>query len=241
MAAAGAVAALVAAPGPAYAVPYTVPRHAEAMAAAEAPLTGEGLSIDLNAALDLESQGVTVSAADGAKMADGGITLPVGKGSKLTYAKKVTGGKVLLSGDIEVAKGEKKTKISNVAVDIKTGAVTAEVGGKAGVKIGAIAEPGNAELVMNEGTTKATLKLANSGITLESALLSGLDAALGTALADQVEPGTTIDAALDVDVDLASGSEVNRDLGLALGLDADILESPDSLTKADVDVGIQLL
>lgn len=222
----------VSAPAALAAAPEKAPAATAVAPSPDTPLVGAGLTLDLNAALDLEAHGIVAAAVGGAVDVDGAVELKVGKGSKIKHQnKKVVGGKVVLTGGIELSKGKKKVRISNVSVDIKTGAITAKVGAKANVKIGTVAEPAKAEVVIEEGSTEATLKLGEQGINLSAALFADIDATLGTCLAADVdvEAGVNVDATLDVDADLAIGTELDADLVVALGLDADI----------DIDLGVQ--
>ncbi|WP_147287816.1 hypothetical protein [Nocardia pseudobrasiliensis] len=236
LAAAGIV--FLADPLPAQAGPVSV--RAEAVQRGESSLAGAGLTLDLDSALDLAAGGVTVTAVSAARKVDGGINLKVDSASKLTYAEKITGGKVLLQGGIQLSKDSKKVVVSKVSVDIRTGSVTATVGGRAGTRIGSVVEPGSAEVVKNKGTNTVTLKLAEQGIRLAADFSKALDAALGTALADQVDADTAIEARLDVDVDLADGDKPNAALISALGLDFDADGGSAALRDADVAVDISL-
>ncbi len=228
-------------PVPAQARPLPVPVRAEAAQRDESSLTGSGLTLDMAKALDLAASGVTVTAVGGATRAEAGVTLPVGRGSKITYAAKITGGKILLHGGIQLAKGNRKVAISKLGVDIRTGSITATVGDRAGMRIGTVAEPGSAEAAKTDGKTTVTLKLAQHGIGLDAALFAALDAALGTSIADQVETvDGSIDASLDVDVDLADEGKPNAALITALGLDSNIGGGPSALADAVFDVDISL-
>ncbi|GLZ32005.1 hypothetical protein Lesp02_41930 [Lentzea sp. NBRC 105346] len=121
---------------------------------------------DLNAALDLEAKQVVAVGIGGAgNHPDGGIELKVGKDSKTSHTRKVTSGHVALVGGIQLTKDKVKVAISNVRVDIKSGAVTAKVGAEAGVRIGRVSEPGTAEAVKQAGTTNLMLVLGSQGIT----------------------------------------------------------------------------
>ncbi|MEU7580194.1 hypothetical protein AB0B50_21660 [Streptomyces sp. NPDC041068] len=222
----------VTAPAALAATPDKAPAATTVAPNPDTPLVGAGLSLDLNAALDLEAHGIVAAAVGGAVDVDGAVSLKVGKGSKITHSKgKVLGGKVVLKGGVELSKGAKKVVISNVVVDIKTGLITAKVGAKANVRIGAVANPANVEVQLMEGSTNATLKLGNDGIILNAGVIASLDATLGTCLSTNVDldTGVTVDAALDVDANLAVGSRLDADLIVALGLDADI----------DIDLGVQ--
>lgn len=74
----------------------------------ETPLSGAGLSINLGTALDLQAQGVTATGVSGATNTNGNIELPVGKGGIAYRNHKITGGRVLLKGVIELSKGAEK-------------------------------------------------------------------------------------------------------------------------------------
>lgn len=115
--------------GPAYAVVNAAPVAApaartQAAAPSESPLTGPGLTLDLERALDLEEQGVATTAVNGAAMerttSEGGAQLP---------------------------KGGKRVVTHKVRVDVRSGAATGQVGASANVRIDTVNEPGTAEFV----------------------------------------------------------------------------------------------
>lgn len=241
LAAAGVVIAGLASPLPAGAAPAPGVARAETAFRSDSPLAGVGLSIDLDAGLDLASHGVQAAGIGGAAEADGGITLTGAKGNKISYDRKhVTGGKVRLKGGIKLSKGAKKITINNLAADITTGAITAKVGPKAGVRIGTEHEPHDAGAIKPQGTTNLALGFAGAGINLDAGFVAAIDAALGTNVSADVEPaaGVDVEAGLEVNVDLAIGAKVNADLIVALGLD-DVIDPGidiDGLLDLDVDV-----
>ncbi|MCM6775627.1 hypothetical protein NDR87_18715 [Nocardia sp. CDC159] len=215
-----------------------------ASASSDTPLTGAGLTLlDPDFALDLQRREMKVEAVGGARKVDADIQLPVAKGSKIQYGKKVTGGKVILRGGIELSKGDKKLALSNMSYDIRSGGLTARVGAKANVVIGSANDPDSAEVVMNEGTTRATLKLANQGLKLHADFFTAVDNAVGSNLSADFPDGALIAAELDVDVDLAVGDKLNTALIVALGLDneIDLDLGVDALLDADLDLSIDLL
>ena len=112
----------------------------------------------------------------------------------------------------------------------------ARVGARANVPIASLKEPGTAEASKPEGTTVVTLKLAEQGIFLQNSFLTELDAALGTDL--HTGDNVTMDAPLDVDVDLAPGNHINRGLIIALGLDDVIPADIDPSTLRDTDFNV---
>ncbi|MFI7117384.1 hypothetical protein [Amycolatopsis sp. NPDC049868] len=235
LAAAGVVLAALAGPLPAA---DAAPARVDAAVQGESPLIGAGLTVDLNAALDLEGKGIAVSGVGGAVKDEDGIALKVGKGSKIVYPRKVTGGKVLLVGGIQLSKGGKKIVISNVVVGITTGVVTAKVGAKAGVRLGTVNEPRHAEAIKLEGTTILTLKLAERGIRLGADVLSAIGTALGTPL--DIDEDVDVDADLDADVDLALGNKVNTSLVNALGLGDEIDPNLDLNALRDLDFNLDI-
>lgn len=213
---------------------------AGAAAGGEAPLLGAGLSIDLDTALDLQAQGVTATGVNGATNANGKIELPVGTGSIAYRDRKITGGRVLLEGGIELSKGAKRITVSDVAADIETGVLTGKVGDASGVRLGAVNDPGSAEVEKPESSSVATLKLAEQGITLAAGFAAAVDKALGTNLsAEFPSDGLNVAADLNVDVDLAVGAKVNTDLIVALGLQdqIDVNLGRQSLLDAVVKIG----
>ncbi|GAB2636348.1 hypothetical protein [Nocardia goodfellowii] len=246
LAMAGAMTALFTSVAPAAdAIPVSVLAHTQKSSASAAPLTGAGLTVDLAAALDLESQGITANAGKPAQEVDGGIQLPVDEGgSKLQYEnKRIVGGTIVLDGAIELAKGEEKLTISSMKYDFESGALTATVGDEPGMAFGAVIAHDNVEVVLPGETTKATLKLANQGIKLDAGFIAAVDKAFGTNLSTDIDTDAGIDANLEADVDLAKGNELNADLIVALGLDSDIdLDGGvEGLQGAVLDLDIDLL
>ncbi|WP_159080230.1 hypothetical protein [Nocardia suismassiliense] len=226
------------------AAPVSALVHAQSQRQSESTLAGTGLTLDLHQAIDLDAQGIAVKAVDGARMDDSAVILPVDKGSKITYGKKVTGGTVRLQGGIQLSKGEKKLTISNVAYDLETGALRGKFGSQPNIRFATIRHPDSAAIVLEDNSTIATLKLAaGDGIELSADFFAALDKALGTTLSSDmdVSTGIDIDATLDVDVDLANGKELNADLITALGLDDSIDASAGVDGLLDLNVDIDLL
>lgn len=224
----------------AHATPVAVPVQTRAQTQQEAPLSGAGLTGDWNAAFDLEALGVVVAPVGGAIDDDGSVANPVGAGSKLSYGTALTGGTVHLRGGIQLTKGSKKITVTNLTYDIKTGELTGKVGDKANVRIATNGTPDQAEVVLRQESTIATLKLGQHGLALGSEFLSAVDSALGTTLATEFEAGTAIEAVLDVDVDLATGSKLNAPLIIALGLAADVDPDTDSSALLDLDLDLSI-
>ncbi|MFE0101865.1 hypothetical protein [Streptomyces sp. NPDC059009] len=222
----------VTAPAALAATPEKAPAATTVAPTPDTPLIGAGLSLDLNAAVDLEAHGIVAVGIGGASDDNGTVSLTVGKGSRITHKNhKIVSGKVLLQGGIQLSKGAKKVVVSNVAVDVKTGLITAKIGAKANVRIGTVNNPAEAKVELLEGSTNATLKLGEQGIHLNAGLFADLDAQLGTCLTSDIDAsaGVDVDAVLDVDANLAVGAKLNTDLIVALGLDADI----------DLNLGVQ--
>ncbi|MBF6332134.1 hypothetical protein [Nocardia transvalensis] len=218
------------------AAPVSAWVHTQSQRQGESPLGGIGMTLDLDSAIDLAAHGIKV---------DRDIRLTVGKGSKITYGKKVTGGTVRLHGRIQLSKDNKKTTISNMVYDLETGVLAGKFGSKSNVHIATVRHPGSVQVVTHEGQATATLKLVDQGtIELSPDFFAALDEALGTTLSTDmdVSTGIDVDATLDVDVNLANGQELNTDLITALGLDDDIDTSLglEALLETDLDVDTEL-
>ncbi|KAF9967617.1 hypothetical protein BGZ73_000482, partial [Actinomortierella ambigua] len=181
---------------------------------AEVPVRGQGLDIDLSTALDLDAQGVTVTAVGGAISQDVGINLPTASGSSLTYDDRVVSGRVVFMGGLQLSLGARRVAISDLSLDIKTGVTTAKIGGNAGVSLGTV-DVSDAHATKNEGSTKLTVIL-DKGLHLEPSALADIDAQLGTT--SNTQEGITTDASIRFDLDLAAGGKVNIALITALGL-----------------------
>ncbi|SDJ61021.1 hypothetical protein SAMN05421806_1011254 [Streptomyces indicus] len=237
----------VTAPAALAATPDRAPAASVVAPSPNTALVGAGLTLDLDALLDLEAHGLVAVGIGGAVAVDGEVSLKVGRGSVLTHKnKQIVGGKVLLQGGVELRKGAKKVRVTNLAVDIRTGAITAKVGAKANVRLGAVVKADEVHAELHEGTSKATLSLATDGIALNAAAFADLGTQLGTCI--EIDTDTVIDAALDVDLDLAVGAVVDVDLVAALGLDValdldlDLGLDLDAILDldADVDLGLNL-
>ncbi|MEV3855467.1 hypothetical protein AB0J38_14205 [Streptomyces sp. NPDC050095] len=232
-----AVAALLvsgfAAPAAFAATPEHAPAATSVAPSPDTPLVGAGLSLDLNAALGLDAHGIVTAAVKGAVDVDGAIQLKVGKGSTIVHKNhRVTGGTVNLVGGIQLSHGGKKVVVSGLKVNLGSGAITANV--EAGAKVRAVVlgsiNVRTATAAIAEGSSVATLNLANDGIKLNAAALVDLGTDIGACVDVDVDAGATVDvdAALDVDANLAIGTRLDADLIVALGLDADI----------DLDLGL---
>ncbi|WP_306321558.1 MULTISPECIES: hypothetical protein [unclassified Streptomyces] len=214
---------------------------ASTQAPADTTVVSDGLlRLDLAAALDLDAHGVSVAAVGGAAAAadvssidaDAGVVLSVASGSNIQHDHgRLTGGTINLAGGLQLRKADRTVAITNLRVDVRTGVVHARVGAQGNVAIGSV-DLSDAEVVQShEGSTRAVLNLGGGSMRLNSAVVSRIDADLGTSLAADVD----LDAGVDVDADLAA--EVNVDAGLAAVLDIDL----DALLDLDVGLGIHLL
>ncbi|WP_190046323.1 hypothetical protein [Streptomyces finlayi] len=216
---AAAVAAVVltgiAAPAAFAATPAAAPTAATAVAPSDdVPIKGGLLTLDLAAAVDLDAHGVVVAAVDGAVEADAGVSLAVAAGSKVvTRNEAIVGGTVVLKGGVKLTAGAKSVVVSGVRVDLATGVVTANVGAKAGVRIGTmdvstVSVDENASLVLD------------SGLTLDAAAFVWLDTVLGVHVFADLDADVLVDAWIEADVDarilVALGLNVDIDLGLGI-------------------------
>ncbi|WP_306323891.1 MULTISPECIES: hypothetical protein [unclassified Streptomyces] len=183
----------------------------------DAPLVGAGLSLDLGAGLGLHAHGIAAAGINGAADVDGRVSLRVDKGSKITYVdKRVTGGQVRLVGGIQLSKGNKRVNITNVSVNLRSGAVTADVGARAHVVIGSVARP-TVHATVRDGSSTARVHLGD-GIRLNAGVLADVDAGLGTTVFADVGTGVDVDARLGADVAVAKHGHVHHGLLAALGL-----------------------
>ncbi|MDG4861717.1 hypothetical protein P8605_26620 [Streptomyces sp. T-3] len=249
--AAVAVAALlisgVTAPVALAATPDRAPVAATVAPSPDTPINGGLLNLDLSAGLDLGAHGIVVAAVDGALdasvsadvNADAGVALKVRKGSKITHKNgKIVSGKILLKGGLKLAVGKKSLLVTGLAVDVRTGLITAKVGAKANVKIGAVANPASIEVVSEEGTKAAVVKMGNDGIVVGADLVAAIDARFGTcvrsnivAVADLgVDAAINAGVLLNTNVLLDADVNLDADLAVALGLDLDL----------DLDLGLDI-
>lgn len=198
--------------------------------------------LDLGRAIDLDGESIVAAADGGAVDTDHGIALDIARGSTITYrtAHKGIDGSARFTGGIQLSKGSAEVTISALTYDITTGHITGEVGGST-IDIAGVSEPDHAEVVKEEGSSRATLLLGGQGITLSPGLLTAIDKALGTGLSTS-DNDREIEGSLTLDLDLVQGNKVNTALVTALGLDAEIDSDADrsALHEMDLDVGLQL-
>ncbi|KAF7721768.1 hypothetical protein EC973_004141 [Apophysomyces ossiformis] len=180
------------------------------------PATGPGLNLSLYE-LDLQSHGIAASAVAGAVDTDDRIRLNVARGSKLTYTSNILSGKILFVGGVQLAKGTRKVIFKSMSFDVKTGLITATVGDVAGVKFATL-DISAVEITKHEGTTAIRITTIN-GLRMLASVTASINAQLGSDI-DVVD--TELDDSVSFDVDLAVGQQINTDLILALGLNAEI-------------------
>ncbi|RLK58493.1 hypothetical protein CLV68_2960 [Actinokineospora cianjurensis] len=194
------------------------PPRAEVAVLGSSPITGAGLVIDLEGALDLGGQGVSAATIGGSGHIDDDVNFKVAKGSTISYDRQIRSGRALLLGGLRLAKGTETLLVSGMSADLKSGVITAKVGLRPGIRLGTITAPATARATKPVGSTTITLDLATSGVTLDPAFAAAIDDTLGTALPTNPVPRTT----LTIDIDLIRGHSPNPDLLTALGLDSSL-------------------
>lgn len=200
------------------------------------PVVAGVLELDLASVLDLDGEGVTLTAAGGAVDSGDAVEFRAARGSELSYGDGRSGvrGVVGFDGVVQLAKGQKKVAITAVSYDIATGSITGTVGDTA-VAIAKVSEPGQARVDKDPGSTRATVVFGEEGIAVSSGLLTAIDAALGSGFADTAA-GTEFDGQVSVEVDLRRGDTVDFALVKALGLDDGLDPDADLSTILDMDL-----
>lgn len=122
--------------------------------------------------------------------------------------------------------------IRDLSLDIKSGMITATVGGKTNVKFGSV-DASSVEVVKHEGSSKLSVKL-DEGLHIDSSVISAIDKQLETKISEEVAEEESVDALVEFDVNIAPDGKVNRKLAAALGLDDDNIDDLD--LGLDVDI-----
>ncbi|MFG2754064.1 hypothetical protein [Streptomyces xanthophaeus] len=217
LAAAVAIAAVVGVP--ASAAPAAAPTSAASVAAApstNSPIVGGQTTLGLNPKLGLA----------------GSVSLKVG-GGKVTHADhKITGGQVLLNGQVTLKAGGKNVTLSKLSIDIANGTVTATLN-RSAVVLATIdtstlrlrSQPGSTKLYVHIGfADDNNIELSGPGAAKLNALL-GLKLTKGDTLLDgEVAVALNLDEALaaDLGVDLKAAVEAGIDSDVELGAPIDL-------------------
>ncbi|GAA2622192.1 hypothetical protein SMC26_32830 [Actinomadura fulvescens] len=208
--------------------------------AAPSPVTPvRGLAVlDLGSGLDLEGQGIIERPVNGAIHAaetpsidtDQGVTFKMATGSNLLARNgQLTAGTFSFQGGVELSKGRKKVVLRALTLNVATGQVTAVLGSKTqtvgtfplrDVEVSA-KRPGSLDAVITFG----------GPLTMNAQTVAGMDAALGSQLAQDVDQDTGIEVPMQIHAVMT----LTSDLAAAFDLDLDAVQD------LDLDLGIHLL
>ncbi|MGH4028072.1 hypothetical protein ACQB60_03935 [Actinomycetota bacterium Odt1-20B] len=227
---AAALASTVALPAAAHAAPAAPKAPVSAPAA---PVAAPGDDTPIVAANSTVSLGLNADLG-----IQGNVGLKIGSGRIVTADHRIVGGTVNLTGVISLKAGAKAATVSNVSIDLATGAVRGSVNGRVMV-LGSI-DTSSLHAYSKEGEHLLHLDIglsADNNIVLSAAAAARLNAALGVdVLAEgavlttgSVDLGLNLDAALAADLDVDLNAAVDAGIDVDLGL------------NADIDLGLNLL